>query len=275
MQGSIVRHVFYNNSSFDGNDPTASQADEAAIATDKRALLPVQTATFANYTSYSRGINGIMVDIAGLSGVPTEADFEFYAGNDDNPDGWTAVIDEPTIGVRVGAGVGDSDRVTIVWPDNAIHNRWLQVTVLPTANTGLEQPGVFYFGNAIGEAGNSRLNAIVNATDEICARNFQHGPTNLAAIDDPYDYNRDRLVNATDRMIARNNQTGPKDMLRLITVPALDAVFEEVFELEWASNETMLGELSLLSEFEQTREERAARERRAGDAVDELLSTYV
>jgi hypothetical protein len=74
----VQRHIFYNNSRFDGNDP----ADDAAIAPDKQALLPGQTADFANYTSYSRGINGIMVDIAGLPEevTLTAADFAFRMG---------------------------------------------------------------------------------------------------------------------------------------------------------------------------------------------------
>ena len=98
--------------------------------------------------------------------------------------------------------------------------------MLATANTGLADADVFYFGNAIGESGNAAGNAIVNATDEIMARNFLHGPLNLAAIDDPYDYNRDGLVNGTDQIIARDHQTNPLSMLRLITAPAVDAVLK-------------------------------------------------
>ena len=59
----------------------------------------------------------------------------------------------------------------------------------------------------------------MNATDEIGARNNPHGPFNPAGIDDPYDYNRDKLVNATDQIIARNNRTSPFTALRLITPP--------------------------------------------------------
>ena len=64
----IGRHVFYNNSAYDATD------DDDAIATDKVALLPGETATFANYTSYARGINGLMVDVTDLSGTPTAAE---------------------------------------------------------------------------------------------------------------------------------------------------------------------------------------------------------
>lgn len=73
----VGRDVFYNNSYFDGRNPAADTSDDNAIATDKQALLPGQTASFTNYTSYSKGINGVMVDIAGL-GSPlnlTAADF--------------------------------------------------------------------------------------------------------------------------------------------------------------------------------------------------------
>jgi len=58
----VGRHIFYNQSAFDGNNAQANAADDNAIATDKQALLPGESATFANYTSYSRGINGIMDD---------------------------------------------------------------------------------------------------------------------------------------------------------------------------------------------------------------------
>jgi outer membrane protein assembly factor BamB len=55
--------LFYNNSKFDGADVNAVPADDNAIATDKSPLLPGQTASFANYSGYVRGINGIMIDL--------------------------------------------------------------------------------------------------------------------------------------------------------------------------------------------------------------------
>ncbi len=215
----VGRLVFYNSSAFDGHDPAANTRDDAAIASDKVALLPGQTATFANYTSYSRGINGIMVDVAHPAWTIGAGDFVFKVGNDNNPTAWDDAPPPSSITVRPDEGDGGSDRITLIWPDGAIQKEWLQVTVLATENTGLAEPDVFYFGNAIGEAGNSALGAIVNTTDEIAARNFQHGPINLAAIDDPYDYNRDGLVNSTDRSIARQHQTGPIMALRLIRAP--------------------------------------------------------
>ena len=217
----LARQVFYNDSSFDGNDPLANAADAAAIAVDKTPLRPGQSATLANYTSYDKGINGIMVDIAELPVESlTAADFGFMVGN--SGDLANSAAPEPlSIDVLPGMGIGGVDRVTIIWPDGAIRNQWLQIVVRATETRALPDDDVFYFGNAVGEWGNATGNTIVNATDEIMARNFQHGPLNLAAIDDPCDYNRDGLVNGTDQIIARNNQTNPLTMLRLITAPTV------------------------------------------------------
>ena len=41
--------------------------------------------------------------------------------------------------------------------------------VLATPNTALAKPDVFYFGNAIGDSGDSANNAWINASDEIAA----------------------------------------------------------------------------------------------------------
>ena len=214
------RHIFYNGSIFDGNDAGANGADDGAIATDKVALLGGQTGSFSNYTSYSRGINGIMVDITLLPGVPGAGDFTFRVGNDNNPGGWAPAPAPLSVTVRSGAGSGGSDRVTIIWADNAIQKQWLQVTVLATAATGLSSPDVFYFGNAVGESGNSTTDARVNATDEILARNNPRA-LGQAPVDFAYDYNRDGKVNATDEIIARNNPTSSLTALQLISVPGV------------------------------------------------------
>jgi len=241
----VGRYVFYNNSYFDGQSPDANTQDDAAIAPDKSALLPGNTAQFANYTSYDKGINGIIIDIAGLADAAglDAADFVFKVGNGNDVGSWTPAPAPLPVMVRAGEGVRGSDRVTIRFADHAIERQWLQVTVLVTAHTGLGSPDVFYFGNAVGEAGDHSINTIVNATDEIVARNFPHGALNRAEVADPYDYNRDGLVNGSDQVIARNNQTNPLSMLRLITplaakgaasqeAVALPAKFDWLYEYE-------------------------------------------
>ena len=173
------RQIFYNNSSFDLNNAAANAADDAAIATNKLVLLPGATATFANYTSYDKGINGLMLDVAGLRSTPTVSDFQFRVGNDNRPyggnlndpaDDWPWAPAPASITVRAGAGLDGADRVTLIWADSAIRNCWLQVIVRATDRTGLAAKDVFYVGNAVGEAGNSTADAIVNATDEIGAK---------------------------------------------------------------------------------------------------------
>jgi len=217
----VGRRVFYNASAFDGGDAAADHRDDDAVAPDKQALRPGQTATAANYTSYSRGINGVMIDVADPPGGLTADDFRFKIGNHDDPASWAPVATAAEITVREGAGVGQSDRVTITWPDHTIQDTWLQVTVLVTADTGLAEADVFYFGNAVGETGNSTADAKVNAVDVLLARNNPRTLLNEAPVDFRCDFNRDGRVNATDMLIARNNQTHLLDALKLIAVPGM------------------------------------------------------
>jgi hypothetical protein len=213
------RYVFYNQSFWDGNNATANASDDAAIAPDKTALLPGGTATMANYTSYSRGLNGVMVDIADLASLLTVEDFGYRVGNNNTPSGWAAGPPPTTVSVRWGAGVAGSDRVTLIWANNAVQKQWLELTVHAGGNTDLGSADVFYFGNAIGEGCHDPANALVNVTDLALARNNPHSPLNPAPLDDAYDFNRDGLVNVTEIALARANQTSPLSMLRLITVP--------------------------------------------------------
>ena len=193
----VGRHVFYNHSAADGNRAAADPGDDAAIAPDKTALLPGAAVTFAHYTTYSRGLNGIMVDVAGLpAGTPTAADFDF--GGAPAPSGIT---------VRRGAGAGSSDRVTLVWNDGAILNRWLNVTVLSTARTGLPAPDAFAFGNLAGDTGDAPAGsggAAVTALDLVRVRG--HLSSSFVPLTNPYDHNRDGRVNGLDLAAVRANQ---------------------------------------------------------------------
>ena len=199
----VARHIFYNNSGFDGNDPAANANDDSAIATDKSVLFSGETATFANFTGGPAGITGIMIDVTDLlkaAGI-SASDFEFRMGNDDNPSSWSLAPAPSVVTARTGAGLNGSDRITIIWPDTTITNTWLEVFLKATPNTG---PGVddrFYIGNAAGDTGDG----VLDAADEQAARANARGILNLAPIDDPFDFNRDGRVNTTDEIIARNN----------------------------------------------------------------------
>ena len=199
------RHVFYNNSKwdahagFDEGDPAANAFDDAAIATDKTALFPGEPAAFVNYTSYTRGINGIMVDIR-LLADPTEvgdgdfSEFTFKVGNDDSPGDWSPAVDPVDVDVReIG---GDVHRVTIIWADNAIPNKnWLEVTVKQHVATGLAADDVFYFGNTIGEnTGDFRVD-YDDVFENIWPRLFTPDPI---GVDDVGDINRDTRIDYSD-----------------------------------------------------------------------------
>ena len=64
----VSRNLFYNQSGtaspvrYDGNNSAINSLDDNAIALDKTAYIPGSgAATFANVSSYTKGINGIMV----------------------------------------------------------------------------------------------------------------------------------------------------------------------------------------------------------------------
>lgn len=200
--------VLYDNSAFSG---------AAAIAPDKTPYrFGDGAATFENYTSYSAGINAITVDIANLAGTPTAADFTFKVGNDQDPSAWADAPAPASIDVDAGAGVEGSSRVTIRWSDNAIQNQWLQVTVLANANTGLNRPDTFYWGNQIGETGNAFGRRAVDFDfDELTTVDtFDSNPVpenasgfNPIAIDNVFDINRDGRINVVDHALIQANAT--------------------------------------------------------------------
>jgi len=113
----VGRHVFYDNSAFDDRSGTDAN-DDRAIDPTKTALLPGETASFANYTSCASGINGIMIDVTGIPNAKNldAADFEFTVGNNDDPARWTPASTPESITVREldlnGDEATDVDRIT-------------------------------------------------------------------------------------------------------------------------------------------------------------------
>ena len=161
------RHVFYNNSSLDGQDPAAEAQDDNAIATEKWALLPLQTLSPGKVFAGAQGINGLMIDIDGVGDAANLGpdDFVVRTGTEGDPSGWDVLelVDNervPGVSVREGDGVGGSDRVTLTWPDGTLTNTYVQVTVLDNGHTGLAEPDVFYVASQVGDAtGDRKVNA--------------------------------------------------------------------------------------------------------------------
>jgi hypothetical protein len=186
MSAITGRYTFYNGSAFG-----------EAIATDKTALLPGETAAFTNYTSYSGGITGIFIDFDAIPGTLTAADFDFYVSADGET--WTPVID-PT--------VSQSDnRVKCIWAAGTITNKWLRVTVLATENTGLSNPDVHYWGNLVAEVTGDFVVAAIHPGDadlEAIIANVDFVDTNKP-ITSLYDINRDKAILYDDFLLASEN----------------------------------------------------------------------
>jgi hypothetical protein len=247
------RRLFYNQSGtatrYDGNNLAINASDDLAIATDKTAYLweAAGAATFANVSSYSKGINGIMYDISGSHPNISADDFIFRVGNNNSPATWATANAPTSISVRAGAGVNGSDRVVIIWNTGAPIKQWLNVIVLANADTGLAQAvgypaghgDSFFFGSAPGNSGlgDTAINATVNATDEIGARN---NPASLAAnipITNIYDYDRNARVSAADQILARNNATNPTTVLKFLNLTSTPAAPEAANIDESSGNE--------------------------------------
>jgi ELWxxDGT repeat protein len=150
--------VYHAGSSF------ASSGIQNALDTSKQLAkegAEPQSLSYDNLINSSRGINGLVFDIQNLPGSPssslTAADFEFqmspsgaFIEANHPPANWSNAPAPSSISVVAGSQ-SSPDRVVLQWPDNAIANRWLRVTVKATANTGLLVPEVYYIGHLLGE----------------------------------------------------------------------------------------------------------------------------
>jgi hypothetical protein len=230
-QGVAGRWLFYSRSPFDGTVGNfADSSDDNATAADKRALLPGERGAAANVSSFSRGINGLFVDLTNLpfGQAPTAADFVFRVGRGGDPSTWAAAPTPTLVALRRGEGVDGSDRVTIAWTDGAIRNTWLQVTVLVSARTGLAAPDVFYFGHLTGDAADTRAGAAsiaVDARDEAAIR--RHLSRNPVKVTSVYDLNKDGVVSNTDYLMMRRAIGTSLPMLAAPAAPSAAALFSE------------------------------------------------
>jgi len=225
---SIVgRNVFYNNASGFGTsaanamDPLVNPVN--AIDPTKSALLPGGTASVANYTNYSRGINGLVIDItnpANLAAIDGSS-FQFATWNtfSDATPNFVSIMPTAKISTFATGGQGGSARVKITFPDNTIENAWLRVTVLATPLiTGLSVNDVFYFGNARFDVNstNATPQVTINVldTNQVRAQNG-HNPN---AVSNVFDVDRSGAVNVLDTNATRGGNG--VSSLRFFTAPA-------------------------------------------------------
>ncbi|MBI2100136.1 MAG: hypothetical protein HYT48_02230, partial [Candidatus Vogelbacteria bacterium] len=229
----LARHVFYNNSFYDTPSVQCSSLtgvatcdDNSAIDSTKRPQQPGDgPATFANYITYSKGLNGLMIDVAHPAGSPalsnvTASMFSFTMGNETEP---TAVVPNPS-SITVAPLNETTDRIKLIWPDrpfsgnNALsinNHTWLKVVVKSAANggiPGLAADDIHYWGLAVGESntpsGATPARAVVDSANDL--NPVRQNTDNLARVTfvDPrakYDYDRNSLVTAIDGPVVSSN----------------------------------------------------------------------
>ncbi len=212
----LGNRLFYNNSKYDGNNGAINAADDAALASDKIGFDGTGTATFANVSGSNRGITGIMVDIAsglgshGLINL-TSGDLSFLVApavfvttTYNQLSTWTAAPTPANVSVRLGAGVGGSDRLEITWANSKITNTWLAVTVAANAHTGLSSPDTFYFGSAVGDTGIGNTAGLA----KVDGNDYNAPFNNIAGVTTPVwnvnDLTKDGKVDGSDANVAIN-----------------------------------------------------------------------
>jgi len=250
----VARWLFYEGSTAFDVPSGGTNSDDNAIARDKFAYFAgVGPATFANVSSYDKGLNGIVVDLkatASLASLTIEnvlTDFSFRVGNDNSPDNWAPGPAPATILVLPGAGGEGTDRIELIWADSAPKNTWLQVTVNATEHTGLAVPDVFYFGSLIANSGVGDTYAFATTTveDELAAHDHQ---ASNVGITNPYDYNRDGSVDVNDELLAQTIATTSPTALNYVLV-AIPVTQTNVWtEVTAPNGPTYPGDLLLLSD---------------------------
>ena len=204
------RYVFYNNTRLDGWSAAAGPSDDAAVAHDKTALTPGRPATPSNFTNFTGGINGVMLDLINMPDGPREEDLAFEMSTPAPTAGWVDAPPPTVLSRRVGAGTGGSDRITLTWPDGAIVNRWLRVTLKASPANGLAADDVVLFGNLVGETADDPTASAATVTPADVIR-VRAASGTVAAVASWFDFNRDGRVNAIDQAAARANASRSLD----------------------------------------------------------------
>ncbi|MFO0014310.1 MAG: Ig-like domain-containing protein, partial [Planctomycetota bacterium] len=220
MVSVVSSKVYYKGSHFAGTSVDAALDTSKVLA---KSSTVAQTLTYANLINTTRGINGIVLDVAGLAASSlTASDFVFrnsptgaFIEAANPPSSWAAAPAPSLVNVTAGTAT-TAARVRLEWADNAIADRWLQIKVLANANTGLLSPQVYYVGHLYGEVNGSTSGglfsvSIGDATAIRPAVGFS------AAVDSPFDLNKNGSVTIGD-ITGMRPRVGLAS-LRVITIP--------------------------------------------------------
>jgi len=212
--------VYHLRSSFAGSGVDAALDTGKVLAKSGPAA---RTLSYENLINSSRGINGLVFDVAGLPSASLSAsDFVFrmsptgsFIEAANPPSSW-ALAPSPSAIVVIPASDTAPARVRVEWADNAIANRWLQVKLLDNANTGLRSPDVYYIGHLFGETtGTLTGGAYVVQTADVVRIRPQVG--NSATVSNVLDINKNGLIQISD-ITGFRAQVGVLS-LRNITIP--------------------------------------------------------
>lgn len=219
------QRVFYNGSAYESNGGLV-----AALDTGKsllRSQSTSQVTTFANISNYVLGINGLILDVAGLVGTNlTASDFVLRKSPSGvsgvvNPSTWPLAPNPNVISITPGNST-TAARVVLEWPDNAIQNAWLQIIIKANANTGLVDRAVFYVGHALGEVDGAAPYR-VTTNDVGLVRSAVSNA--IVSVADSRDIDKDRRITTQDvgALRARVSNTV---LIGNITVPPAGSVNE-------------------------------------------------
>lgn len=204
------RHIFYNQSVFDGNKAAIDAAavvgtfndDQEAVDGNKIALragIGMGYATQAQYTGFSKGITGVIVDIASAPRAPVVGDFAFI--NKGRTGTGTAVVTPSDFKVWVGAGDGGSDRCFIAFTADSLKLVWLEVQVLGGTGKLLATQDTHWWGNSPGDCvidGHTTAAILTNASDAGAVKAGYNSLKNPSPVTSLFDIDKSRVVDAQD-----------------------------------------------------------------------------
>ncbi|NBV45042.1 MAG: hypothetical protein EBR86_05225 [Planctomycetia bacterium] len=222
--------IYHLGSSFAGSGVDAALDPGKVLARPGSAT---QTLSFANLINGSRGLNGIVIDVAGLvSTALTAADFSFRMSPQGNfneaanpPSSWATAPAPAAIVVTPGTAT-TAARVRLEWADNAIVNRWLQIAVLASTNTGLDAPEISYVGHLMGETNGTVSSGLFRVTNA----DFQPVAAAVGStvtVGSVLDIIKDGRIRNTD-VFAAGQQVGVGE-LRVITIPVAGSASHGTF----------------------------------------------